>query len=257
MQPDPYALPRTSLHSDPCIRLAQVAIPILGISLLSESAHSEIPVDHWANPVLANAQLVLGPLENAAKLVSKAFTDYSVLIGSVSIVNYRETHVFTRGTFPVQSRQTIVQHHYLDPVDNKTSVWDTYVTFVDNNGKQTSSVVSHDSFPHGVGNAHWKCESTNANGSLIARSELLVDPTRMKVTVDVSKYANTRIAYPGRTMVWLDAPTTALRDCDLGGKSKEWSYQTSVTPSYPTIITFSGANMISDFLPTVQIGYLK
>ena len=207
--------------------------------------------------MLASGEAVLGPLQDAAKLISKSTSDYSTLSGSVSTIDYKETHILTRGTNPFKSKQTIVQHHYLDTVDNKTSVSDTFTTIVDSNGVVHPTTVSHDTFPHGIGNAYWKCAAYNQDGSLVAQSELYVEPTRLKVMVEVGRYANTRTAYPGRTMVWLDAPCTVLRDCDLGGTPKEWSYQTSVSPAYPTILTFRGANMVGEYLPTIQIGYSK
>ena len=152
--------------------------------------NAELAGGLWDNPVLATADGVIGPLTEIAKTTSKIIFDYSVLTASVSIQDYEEEHVQIRGTTPFPTKTVIRQHHYLDPVDNKTSVWESFSSTTDLNGNLITSPASNATFKHGVGNASWKCEARNADGSLAARSELFVKPTRMRVTVDVGRYAN-------------------------------------------------------------------
>ena len=79
-------------------RFDPLLIAILGLHAFAIPATCETLVGHWANPVLASGEAVLGPLQDAAKLISKSTSDYSTLSGSVSTIDYKETHILTRGT---------------------------------------------------------------------------------------------------------------------------------------------------------------
>ena len=217
-------------------------------------ARAEVASDKFANPVLAKADIVVGPLTEVGKLAVGAALDYSVLTASINVQDYTEIHRETRGTFPYPSVVTTYHRHYADPVDGK-SIWESYVITIDSSDNASITPVSSETFSHGVGNANWKCVAKAPDGTLIAKSELQVKPTRMKARIDVAKFATYKIKYPSRVAVLLDTATTVLKDCDLGGAVGKWSFQTSMSPGTESILEFTGNNMIADYVPTIQIGY--
>ena len=239
------------------LRVIETFAVVGGVLCLARISKAEIPADLWSNPVLASGDGVIGPLMEGAKTTTKIIFDYSALTAVVTVQDYTEIHKTTLGTLPFQTVSTTTQHHFVDPSDGKQSIWESYTTYMDQNGKITVSPTSNSTFKHGLGNATWKCSNIAPDGSLIARSELFVLPTRIKIRVDVAKYANYNVKFPSRVMLWLDAGTTILADCDLGGVVGEWSRQTSVTPGIDYYVIFDGKNMIADYLPSIQIGYAR
>ena len=219
---------------------------------------AEVASDLWGNPVLASGDGVIGLFEEAAKSTSNIIFDYSVLTATVNIQNYTEVHTTTRGTKPFPAIRKTIQRHYIDPNDGRQSIWETITAYQDQNGTFTTEPVSSATFFHGVGKATWTCQRFATDGSLIVRSDLEVKPTRLKVRVDVTKYANYKVKYPSRVMLWLDAGTTVLGgDCDFGAVAGEWSRKLTATPGLDYGLDFDGRNMTADYLPSIQIGYAK
>ncbi len=224
--------------------------------LLGGAVRAEAPSDAFANPVLAKAELIIGPATEAAKIGINTALDYSVLSANISVEDYTEIHRETRGIVPNQTIVTTIRNHYRDTVDGKP-VWETHVETLRPDSSVAKLPVSTETFKHGVGRVRWFCQAFDSRWRVIAKSELEVVPTRMRVRVEVAKFAGVKLRFPKRVALRLEATATEYRTCDLGGNLKPWSYELSTAPLQDTFVTFNGSNLLSDYLPTVSIGYNK
>ncbi len=220
-------------------------------------AQAEAPADGWSNPVLAAKDTVLGPLSDAAKLVSAAYLDYSSLTASTTIQSFTSTEISTRGTKPFETYQKIIIECGVDPRNGTTLISSRTTSAQDQNGKLTVSIDKSPYLIKKIGRVNTKCEVRNPDGSLISRFEYIVEPTLINIHVDVSKYSTYSMKSPNRVFVQLSAAADVLSDCNAKNTTRDWFQLATVTPGVQKIVPFEGQNMMVTPWPGVQLGYMQ
>ena len=218
-------------------------------------SRAEAPVDKWSNPVLAVGDAVLGPLSEAAKLVSSIYFDYSKLTASTTIQYFSSTEISTRGTKPDESYQKTIIESGVDPRNGTTLFDRKTITTVDQTGRVSVTTDTTPNLITRIGSVNTKCEARSANGSLISRFEFFVEPTKINVHVDVSKFSTFGIKNPARVYVQLSAAADVLTDCNTRNARQDWFQLATVTPGVQRIVTFEGQNQMVTAWPGIQIGY--
>ena len=221
-----------------------------------EATQAEIPVDQWANPVLATADSVLGPLSDAAKLLSGIYLDYSKLTATTTIQYYKSTETSKRGTTPIQSYKTTVIETGVDP-KNATRLIDRKTEYsLDPNGKLSTKVDTSPILISKLGSLQTKCEKRNPDGSLVGSYEFVVEPTQINVHVDVVKYATYAVKNPAYVYVEMSSAADLITDCGANDRSTVWTQVTRVSPGVQNIVPFVGKNLLTQTAwPRIDIGY--
>lgn len=234
----------------------KTGVVLLACLVSAGGSRAEIPVNQWANPVLASADAVLGPLSDAAKLVSGIYTDYCKLNAYTTIQYYKSVEISTRGTLPVESFQATIVESGVDPRNPSNLINIKTVKNRDSSGKITTTVDTSPILISKIGNVATKCEKLNADGSLISRFELTIEPTLINVHVDVAKYATYSMRNPTFVYVELSSAADILTNCGSNDKATDWNQVTRVSPGVQNIIPFAGKNVLTRTAwPFVDIGY--
>ena len=239
------------------------ALLIPTVSILEAKLAAELPPpDHFANPVLASKDAVIGAATEAIKLGVAIAQDYSILTASVCVQDYLEVHktIFYNNGVPA-SQITSTKHHYLNSANPTSDIWESYITTEDEKGATTSPVDTNP-FYHDIGRLNWTCVTRDATGKPVMEKSLVVSPTKLKIRVDAAKYAQYRLKYPTSVIVKLEAATDVFNtSCSLFSTNGIWSYTTQITPMTFSTVSFIGAGSFNstsqDLLPSITIGYVK
>lgn len=232
------------------------SLALLALAWSASEMWAEIPVDHWANPVLATADLVVGPLVEAAKTASGMYTDYSRLAAYTTIQYYKSTETSKRGTTPFQAYQTTVTESGVDPRNGTTLIDRKTVYSFDSNGKLTTTVDATPFLISKIGSLHTKCQKLGSDGRLVSSLELEVEPTLINVHVDISRFSTYSIKNPKYVFVQMVDAADLITDCNLGNKATTWTQVTRVNPGVQNIVPFSGKNLLTHTAwPRIDIGY--
>ncbi len=234
----------------------KTGVVLLACLVSAGGSRAEIPVNQWANPVLATADAVLGPLSDAAKLVSAIYTDYCKLNAYTTIQYYKSTETSKRGTSPVQSYQTIIIESGISPKNGTTSIDRRTEIYVDSNGKVTTKEDRSEILISKIGSVHTKCEKLNPDGSLLSSYEYEVEPTLINVHVDVAKYSIYRMKNPNRVYVEMTGAADLLTNCNVNNRETNWLQIAIVSPGTLCVVPFRENNMLTKTpYPHIEVGY--
>lgn len=218
------------------MRSVAVLVCLTGITTVGSNA----PANQWSNPVLATAEAVLGPLTEAAKLVSGILTDYCKLNAYTTIQYYKSTEISTRGTAPIQEYQETVIESGVDPKTGSKNIDRTVITNIDRYGKVTKRVSNTDVLISRIGNLHTTCIKLNPDGSLLGKYEYIVDPTLINIHVDIAKYATYSSRNPKQVYVEMSGTADVLTDCNEKNRETAWYQVARVSPGVLNVVPFSG-----------------
>lgn len=237
-------------------RAVKTAAVVLACLAAVGPSRAEIPVSQWANPVLASADAVLGPLSDAAKLASGIYTDYCKLNAYTTIQYYKSLEKSTRGTLPFESYQATIIESGVDPRNPSNLINIKTVQNRDSSGKITTTVDTSPILISKIGNVSTKCEKRNTDGSLVSRFELTIDPTLINVHVDIAKYATYSMRNPTYVYVEMSAAADIMTDCSSNDKATDWTQVTRVSPGVQNVVPFYGKNVLARTAwPRIDIGY--